>query len=96
MNFYSQEIMDNIIDNTELENIIEKLDHFNKNVEYLLCNYSNRELEYKYIKRLLEDKQNKIAFYCIDFEFNIYNCPSMLIYTLEHLKWDNFMLFQKK
>jgi hypothetical protein len=52
MNFYSEDIINNIIDNSELENIIEKIDEFNNNILYLLYKYSDHKVYYKYIQNL--------------------------------------------
>ena len=46
----------------------------------LLYNYTYNVICPKYIYTLLLDQKNKIAFRCIDTEFRIENCPSILIY----------------
>jgi len=80
MNFYSDDIINNIIDNEELETIADKIDRFYKLIENRLLRYSYRAISTLYTERLLKFKNNKIAFYCMDTEFSIDNCPSCLIY----------------
>ena len=80
MNFYSDEIINDIIDHSEIENIIPEIETFKNTSEYLLQRNSMNDIHHKYTKGLLEDEQNIIAFYCMDFEFSIYNCPSMMVY----------------
>jgi len=80
MNFYSDEIMNNIIDYSPIENLLEELDTFKKNVHFQLHRFSGNDIHYKYIDALLGNEKNKVVFYCMDFEFSIYNCPVMMIY----------------
>jgi ribosomal protein S18 acetylase RimI-like enzyme len=80
MNFYSEDIINNIIDNTPLENILDEIEGFRKIVGYLIHMYSIHDLHYNYTDLLLLDEKVKIAFYCLDFQFDIFNCPTMLMY----------------
>ena len=80
MNFYSDEIINNIIDNSDLDNIISETDSFKLNTSYLFHKHSLNDIHYKYIDGLLDDDKNRIAFYCMDSEFSIFNCPTMMIY----------------
>jgi GNAT superfamily N-acetyltransferase len=82
MNFYSDDIINNIIDNDELKFIIPKLSSLYEQTFILFCKYTSKVISPKYIFGLLHDRTNKIAFRCIDTEFNIENCPSILIYRL--------------
>ena len=43
----------------------------------------SREINLTYTLTLLLDDNNNIAFYCIDREFNIDNCPSSIIYHVK-------------
>lgn len=88
MNFYSDEIINNIIDNTELENIVDEIESFHKNVRYLLHRYSGNDIYSNYIDSLLTDERNKVVFYCIDFQFSIYNSPVIMIYR-KHISVNN-------
>jgi ribosomal protein S18 acetylase RimI-like enzyme len=80
MNFYSEDIINEIIDNEKTEDIIEKIDIFKQMVSYRIHLYAFKEIHYKYTNFLLADEQVKIAFYCLDLEFCLFNCPTMLMY----------------
>jgi hypothetical protein len=81
MNYYSHDIINNIIDNSEVENILENIEEFNDDVKMLFYYFSFYDISFDYIDNLLSNKKNKIAFRCIDnSEFNIRNCPSAMIY----------------
>lgn len=80
MNFYSDEIINDIIDNENIENIIDEIDLFKLQYKYILTKYSFLTIYHKYINHLLKDSKIIIAFYCLDNEFYIYNCPSILAY----------------
>lgn len=79
MNFYSEDIINNILDDEE-DDVIERIDSFNRLVEYLIHSYSCRDIYYKYTNHLLQDEKVKIAFYCMDLEFSICNCPAIILY----------------
>jgi ribosomal protein S18 acetylase RimI-like enzyme len=87
MIFFSDDIINYIIDHSELENIITEIETFKNTTKFLIQKYSFNDVHYKYIENLLSDEKNKVCFYCLDMEFNIYNCPTMLIY---HKYSDNF------
>ena len=80
MNFYSDEIINKIIDHSSLENMLEELDNLKTRIRYLLHHFTGNDIQSKYIDSLLGDERNKIVFYCLDFEFSIDNCPVMMIY----------------
>lgn len=81
MNFYSDKLMNNIIDNSPLETMVEELESFKKHYEYLIIKYSIYTIHHKYTLNILNNAKNIIiAFYCLDIEFEISNCPSILIY----------------
>jgi GNAT superfamily N-acetyltransferase len=80
MNFYSDEIMNDIIDHAPIENMIDTLDIFKEKVRTSLHRFSGNDIHYKYIDSLLGEEKNKVVFYCIDFEFSIDNCPVIMIY----------------
>lgn len=79
MNFYSDEIVNKIIDG-DIEQIYPKMEEFYQKIFELFYDYSHRVICPNYIFTLLADLKNKIVFRCIDTEFNIENCPSILIY----------------
>ena len=80
MNFYSDDIINNIIDNEPIEQIADRIDRFYYSAESVMYNYSFRTISMQYTGRLLRHNKTKIAFYCMDTEFNFANCPSCLIY----------------
>lgn len=85
MNFYSDDIINDIIDHSSLENMMEELDGFKKKLRSLLHNFSGSDIQSNYIDSLLGNERNKIVFYCIDFEFRIDNCPVVMIYRKKRI-----------
>ena len=81
MNFYSDKIINDIIDKNPTEDILDLIEKFIEKSFVTITRYSIYDLQHKYIFNILKDTQNIIAFYCIDNEFNIDNCPSILIYN---------------
>jgi len=82
MNFYSEDIIDDILNKGEEqeEDVIEQIDSFKRLTNYLIQTYSFHDIHYKYTNHLLNDEKVKIAFYCMDIEFSIFNCPVILLY----------------
>jgi len=80
MNFYSDIIINNIIDNYPLDNIIETIEQFGERCFNAIAKYSYHNIHYKYIYNVLGNTKNVVAFHCIDTEFDLNNCPSMLVY----------------
>jgi len=81
MNYYSDDIINNIIDNSILENIVEQNEEFLFDTKMLFFYFSFYSISLDYIDNLLNDKKNKIAFRCIDTSmFNLRNCPSAMVY----------------
>jgi len=80
MNFYSDKIINNIIDNYPIDEIIEEIETFKLQIKYILTKYSIRTIHHNYTKWILTDPKVITAFYCLDTEFCIYNCPSALVY----------------
>jgi hypothetical protein len=81
MNYYSEDIINDIIDKSDVENILEKIDEFKEDAKYMFYYFSFYQISFDYIDHLLKDEKNKYAFRCIDnSEFNLRNCPSSMIY----------------
>ena len=80
MNFYSDEIINSIIDNEDVGTIIDSIETFKLQCKYVITKYSLYKIYHKYTDWILKDQNAIIAFYCLDREFCIYNCPSMLVY----------------
>jgi GNAT superfamily N-acetyltransferase len=85
MNFYSDDIINNIIDHSSLENLMDELDLLKTKIRGLLHNFSGSDIQSNYIDVLLGNERNKIVFYCMDFEFTIDNCPVMMIYRKQKI-----------
>jgi hypothetical protein len=81
MNFYSDKIINNIIDNKPIENIIDIIETFIETSYNKITKYSIDRISYKYIYTILSNKKNIIVYYCMDNEFAIDNCPSIAIYS---------------
>lgn len=92
MNFYSDEIVNKIIDG-DIEQIYPKMEEFYQKIFELFYDYSHRVICPNYIFTLLADLKNKIVFRCIDTEFNIENCPSILIYHKHYNKSSNELAY---
>ena len=86
MNFYSDDIIDDMLEKSkkeeeeEEEDVIDQIDRFKKLTDYLIHSYASRDIHYKYTNHLLKDKKVKMAFYCMDMEFSLFNCPVILLY----------------
>jgi len=93
MNFYSDDIINNIIDNEELDNIIPSLSSLYEKTFILFCKYTSRIISPMYTFGLMHDRTNKIAYRCIDTEFNINNCPSILIYRKHYHTDKNELIY---
>jgi hypothetical protein len=89
MNFYSDRIVNNIIDNQPLENIIELIENFIEECFNAIARYSFHNIQPKYIFNVLSNTKNVIAFHCLDNEFAINNCPSILVYRKCKYNFDN-------
>lgn len=83
MNFYSEDIINNIIDTEEVENILDKIDTFYQELKIILSYYSYQHISLKYIKEILKDKKNRIAFRCMDTTFDMKNCPCLFVYVYD-------------
>lgn len=80
MNFYSDIIMNDIMYNYPLEKVIDSIEQFGEECFNAIAKYSYNSIHSKYIYNVLGNTKNVVAFHCIDTEFNLNNCPSMLVY----------------
>lgn len=80
MIFYSDEIINNIIDTVDVTTMIDEIEQFIHNVRYVITRYSIYSISPKYSNAAISNSNNVIAFYCFDNEFELTNCPSMMIY----------------
>lgn len=80
MNFYSDEIINDILDHAPIESLIDTLDTFKEKTRNTLHRFSGNDIQTQYVDALLGDERNKDVFYCMDHEFAIENCPVIMIY----------------
>lgn len=93
MNFYSDNIINEIIDNIPTENICDKIKSFREEVLGMFVKYSYKSIAPSYVYNLLLDENNKSVFYCMDTVFDIYNCPSSMIYNRKFNKEKNEIVY---
>jgi GNAT superfamily N-acetyltransferase len=81
MNFYSDFITNDIIDNKPLEDVTESIEKFIETSFNAIARYSRNHVQPYYIFNVMRNSKNVIAYYCLDTEFSIENCPCMLVYS---------------
>jgi hypothetical protein len=81
MIFFGKDIVNNLVDTTPIENLADEIDNYEKDVEMIFTYFAFGSISIDYIQSLLQYKSNQVAFYCMDQEFNIRNCPSCMIYS---------------
>lgn len=86
MIFYSEKIEADIIDNNELDVVVDKVDEFKRDIDMLFTYFTFSIIGYDYIQNLLKYPSNRVAFYCMDDEFDIRNCPTAMIYSKQTRK----------
>jgi len=80
MNFYSDLIVNDIIDNKPLDEVLDLISNFIEETFNVIARYSSKNIHEKYIFNVLSNTKNIIAFHCLDNEFSISNSPSILVY----------------
>lgn len=70
-----------IFKSEDVLNLYESELEFNIDVLNLLYNFKLNKISLNYIANLLNDTNNKIMFYCFDENFDINNCPTLIIYN---------------
>ena len=86
MIFFGKDIINKIIDTSEIEELYEKVEKFRKDVDMIFTYFAYPKIDIKYILNLLEYETNQTAFYCMDTEFNVRSCPSCMIYSKQNKK----------
>ncbi len=86
MIFFGKDIINNIIDTSELEDIVEKIDQYKNDLEMLLTYFVYPTLNLCYIQNLLKYESNQAVFYCMDDVFNIRRCSSCIVYSRQYNK----------
>ena len=93
MIFYSDNIINNIIDNGELDTIADDVDQFKKDTEMIFTYFAYPIISLDYIQNLLKFESNKTAFYCMEDKFVIRSCPSCMIYSKQNKENSNTILY---
>jgi len=93
MIFYSDNIINNIIDNGELDTIADDVDQFKKDTEMIFTYFAYPIISLDYIQNLLKFESNKTAFYCMEDKFVIRSCPSCMIYSKQNKKNSDTILY---
>jgi len=82
MNYYSDEIINDMIDSTDISELADNIHTFREEIHMLFIYFTFPKINLDYINCILEDEKNKIVFRSIDNNhFDIRNCPSAMIYT---------------
>ena len=93
MIFFSDDIKDKIIDESELDEIVDKLEQFKTDVDMIFTYFNYGTIGIDYIQNLLKYESNKTAFYCMDTTFDIRSCPSCMIYSKQNKKNSDTILY---
>jgi GNAT superfamily N-acetyltransferase len=80
MNFYSTDIINEMIDTSPLEDLIEEIEDFKAQMRYLCKKYALAFLGFQYINAVVDDEKNTVCFRCLNEVFDISNCPSIMVY----------------
>ena len=93
MIFFSEDIKNKIIDETPLDEIMDKLEEFKNDVEMIFTYFNYGSIGIDYIENLLKYESNKIAFYCTEDTFVIRSCPSCMIYSKQNKKNSDTIMY---
>jgi hypothetical protein len=86
MIFFSEDIKNNIVDNTPLDEIMDRLEEFKNDNQMIFTYFNYGSIGIDYIENLLKYESNKTAFYCTEDTFVIRSCPSCMIYSKQNKK----------
>ena len=81
MLYYSNNILNEIIDSSNDENLLDNISQFNSDIDMIFTYFAYPDISLDYIKTLLNYKTNKCAFWCENAVFNIRKCTSCMIYA---------------
>lgn len=81
MIFYSDEIINKMIDTTDVNTMIDDIKEFIDNTRFIITRYSIHTISHKYTNSVISSGENVVVYYCFDNEFSIFNCPSLMIYN---------------
>jgi len=82
MNYYSDDLVEAIIERSEEEGVCNEIDILRGNTNLLFLYYARHMMNGGYVNRITCDEDMKFAYYCIDpANFSITSCPSAMAYT---------------
>ena len=93
MIFYSDDIKNKIVDESQVDEIIERLEQFKEDVEMIFTYFNYGSIAIDYIQNLLKYESNKSAFYCTEDNFVVRSCPSCMIYSKQNKKNSNTIMY---
>jgi len=93
MIFFSDDIRNKIIDDTPVDEIMDKLEKFKNDNEMIFTYFNYGSIGIDYIQNLLNYEINKTAFYCTEETFVIRSCPSCMIYSKQNKKNSDIIMY---
>jgi ribosomal protein S18 acetylase RimI-like enzyme len=93
MIFFSDDIKNKIIDDTPIEEILDKLEQFKEDQDMIFTYFNYGTIAIDYIQNLLKYESNKRAFYCLEDNFVIRKCPSCMIYSKQNKKNSDTIIY---
>jgi len=93
MIYFSDDIKNQIIDTSPIDEIIDKLDEFKNDNEMILTYFNYGTVSIDYIENLLKVDTNKLAYYCTDDTFTISSCISCMVYSRQNKKNSDTILY---
>lgn len=93
MIFFSDDIKNKIVDETPLDEIMDKLEEFKNDVDMIFTYFNYGSIGIDYIQNLLKYETNKTAFYCLEDKFVVRSCPSCMIYSKQNKKNSDAILY---
>jgi ribosomal protein S18 acetylase RimI-like enzyme len=93
MIFFSEDVKNKIVDDTPVDEIMDKLEEFKNDVEMIFTYFNYGAIGIDYIENLLKYETNKMAFYCTEDTFVIRSCPSCMIYSKQNKKNSDIIMY---
>lgn len=92
MNFYSDAILNQIVDTYPIEEIDESIEQFYLDTELVLYYYTKSSINFDYIQALTTNRSTNYAFRSMDPNmFQITNCPCVMAYSC--VKTDDTIMY---
>jgi predicted GNAT family N-acyltransferase len=93
MIFFSDDIKNKIVDESEIGEILDKLEQFKNDTEMIFNYFNFGSIGIDYIENLLNNKAIKTAYYCNEEKFVIRSCPSCMIYSRQNKKNSDTIIY---